>query len=132
MDMPVMSEVLERLGLSVYRDILVANGFHDWTTLVDITEEDLTSLRFKLGHRRALQREIATYRGIPTSESLPEPEGTTGDQASLSISALEGLSTPTSAASGKEKRRYRRHPRPDGNAPKKPKTACMAFACPRA
>jgi hypothetical protein len=131
MDMPVLTEVLERLGLSMYLEILDANGFGDWSTLVDITEEDLTSLRFKLGHRRALQREIATYRGIPISESLAEPEGTTSDQTSLPASALERLSTPPSAASGREKRRYRRHPRPDGNAPKKTKTACMAFTCPR-
>jgi hypothetical protein len=131
MDMPVLTEVLERLDLAVYVDVLVANGFHDWDTVVDITEEDLTSMRFKLGHRRALQRAIATYRGIPHSESLPDAEPTASGPASLSRAALESLSITTSTANTKEKRRYRRHPRPDSNAPKKPKTACMAFTCPR-
>lgn len=123
MSMPELTEVLERLGLTEYLPVLSENGFHSWETVVDITEEDLTALSFKLGHRRALQREIATFRGVPSSLSL-EPDCVSGEPTSLSSSALETLARQTSTPPPREKRRYRRHPRPDPNAPKKPKTAC--------
>jgi hypothetical protein len=125
---PDMNEVLERLGLTEYSPVLSDNGFHSWETVVDITEDDLTTLNFKLGHRRALQREIATYRGLPSSLSL-DPEVLSVEPTTLSSSNLETLARQTSASSPREKRRYRRHPRPDPNAPKKPKTACMISAC---
>ncbi|KAJ4299067.1 hypothetical protein N0V90_004311 [Kalmusia sp. IMI 367209] len=127
MSMPDLAEVLERLGLSPYLNALADNGFHNWETVLDITEEDLTVLHFKLGHRRTLQREIATYRGVPTTLAL-EPDGSVSDQPALSTSALELLTSQTSTQPPREKRRYRRHPRPDSNAPKKPKTAYVNFA----
>ena len=122
--MPELKEVLERIGLATYLLVLSENGFHNWETVVDITEEDLTILNFKLGHRRALQREIATWRGIPQSLSL-DTDTTSSDSTFLSTSALETLARQTSTPPPREKRRYRRHPRADSNAPKKPKTACM-------
>jgi hypothetical protein len=125
--MPELREVLERLGLTEYLQVLTENGFHNWDTVVDITEEDLTTLNFKLGHRRALQREIATYRGLPSSLSL-DPETLSIEPTNLSTSALETLARQTSTPPPREKRRYRRHPRPDPNAPKKPKTACTMSA----
>lgn len=126
--MPDLRETLERLGLQQYYSALADNGFDTWETVLDITEDDLQQLDFKLGHRRALQREIATFRGFPLSYSL-EPEGTGSSQSSLSVSALENLSGLAAQPRGKEgKRRYRRHPRPDNNAPKKPKTAYVNFA----
>ncbi|KAF2848396.1 hypothetical protein T440DRAFT_401498 [Plenodomus tracheiphilus IPT5] len=124
---PELPDVLERLGLSDYHQVLVDNGFHSWETVVDITEEDLTALNFKLGHRRALQREIATFRGVPSSLSL-ELDSASSETTSLSTSALETLTRQTSTPPTREKRRYRRHPRPDSNAPKKPKTAYVNFA----
>lgn len=124
--MPELKDVLERIGLSDYYQILTENGFGNWDTVVDITEDDLTALSFKLGHRRALQREIATYRGVPSSLSL-EPDTPPAEPTTLSTSALETLARQTSTPPPREKRRYRRHPRPDQNAPKKPKTACTIF-----
>lgn len=123
MSMPDLSSVLERIGLTEYLQILSENGFHNWETVVDITEDDLTTLSFKLGHRRALQREIATYRGLPSSLSL-DADSASNEPTSLSTSALETLTRQTSSPPPREKRRYRRHPRADSNAPKKPKTAC--------
>lgn len=120
---PELSDVLGRLGLNEYLDVLTRNGFRNWDTVLDITEDDLTALNFKLGHRRTLQREIATFRGVPLSESI-EPDLSPSEQASLSSSALECLTGQLSSPPAREKRRYRRHPRPDANAPKKPKTAC--------
>jgi hypothetical protein len=118
--MPKLSEVLDRIGLASYLDLLTNHGFVDWETVLDITEDDLSSLGFKLGHRRALQREIATFRGIPPTESLESIE-----HCSPSPAAVDVLSVSTASPPPREKRRYRRHPRPDPNAPKKPKTACM-------
>lgn len=123
LSMPELNDVLERLGLTTYLQVLAENGFHNWETVLDITEEDLTALSFKLGHRRTLQREIATYRGLPSMLAL-EPDSNPSESNSLSTSALERFARQTSTPPPKEKRRYRRHPRPDGNAPKKPKTAC--------
>ena len=120
---PDRAEVLGRLGLTGYLHVLSDNGFHSWTAVVDITEDDMTALNFKLGHRRLLQREIATYRGLPQSLSL-DPESNSPEPVSLSTSALESFTRQTTTPPPREKRRYRRHPRPDPNAPKKPKTAC--------
>jgi hypothetical protein len=131
--MPDLSLILERLGLTAYSKILTDNGFGTWETVLDITEEDLTALKFKLGHRRALQREIATYRGVPSTLAL-EPDSSPDDYRSPPAPALESVASPpttittttaTTTPPPREKRRYRRHARPDNNAPKKPKTACM-------
>jgi hypothetical protein len=124
MAMPDLPQVLERLGLAAYSSALLENGFHNWETVLDITEDDLTALNFKLGHRRSLQREIATYRGVSAALAL-EPEGSPRDHKSLSSTTLECLGRQTTTPPPREKRRYRRHPRPDSHAPKKPKTACM-------
>ncbi|KAJ4373034.1 hypothetical protein N0V83_003325 [Neocucurbitaria cava] len=125
--MPDLSAILERLGLTTYLQVLRENGFHNWETVVDITEEDFATLNVKLGHRRALQREIASFRGVPPLLSL-ESESVSPEPASLSTLALETLTRQTSTPPPREKRRYRRHPRPDINAPKKPKTAYVNFA----
>ncbi|KAF9728747.1 hmg box protein [Paraphaeosphaeria minitans] len=124
--LPMLPDVLKRLGLTSYLHALSENGFHNWETVLDITEEDLTALNFKLGHRRALQREIATFRGLPSTLALDESNAS--DQPALSTSALETLTRQTLTPPPREKRRYRRHPRPDSHAPKKPKTAYVNFA----
>jgi hypothetical protein len=36
-----LAEELERLGLSEYLEVLVAQGFDTWETVLDITESDL-------------------------------------------------------------------------------------------
>jgi hypothetical protein len=36
-----LARELERLGLSEYLDVLVAEGFDTWETVSDITESDL-------------------------------------------------------------------------------------------
>lgn len=121
--MPDLQAILDRLGLGQYFEALTAHGFYNWETVLDITEADFVSLGFKLGHRRILQREIATFRGIPSVEPLE-----LNDPSSLSTSSLEGISLHSPAPPHREKRRYRRHPRPDPNAPKRPKTAYVNFA----
>ncbi|OCK78831.1 hypothetical protein K432DRAFT_406138 [Lepidopterella palustris CBS 459.81] len=74
-----LEERLERLGLSQYLEVLVAEGFDTWDTILDITESDLNSLNFKLGHRRKLQRAIAETRGQSHERPLPLPLGKTSN-----------------------------------------------------
>lgn len=56
---------LQTLGLGQYIDVLQQNGFVDWGTLSKAREEDLGRLGFKLGHRRRLQRELASMEDLP-------------------------------------------------------------------
>lgn len=42
-----LNEQLERLGLSQYLEVLAAEGFDNWETVLDITESDLSSLNVK-------------------------------------------------------------------------------------
>jgi hypothetical protein len=110
---------LESLGLAQYATILYENGFEEWRTVLDITEDDLDSLGFKRGHRRILQKEIAIARGPDSSPPA--------DAVRFSSSTL-GVSTTLENFGKQTKRRYRWHPRGDPNAPKKPKTAYVNFA----
>lgn len=120
--MMILEAKLKSLGLSQYAPILHENGFEDWSTVLDITEEDLDSLGFKRGHRRLLQKEIANTRGF----NSPPPT----DAIRFSVPSTPGANVVTTVESfGKRtKRRYRWHPRTDPNAPKKPKTAYVNFA----
>jgi hypothetical protein len=102
-----LTAVLERLGLREYSDVLAGNGFRSWETVLDITEDDLTTLDFKLGHRRVLQREIATYRGLSGAVSL-DADRNTSDAKSPSSPSLQGLDRQTATPPPREKRRYRR------------------------
>jgi hypothetical protein len=46
-------------------------GYVSWRQLMTVKEEDFHRLDFKLGHRRKLQRAIATMDGYRQSEPLP-------------------------------------------------------------
>ena len=46
-------------------------GCVSWRQLMAAKEEDFVRLGFKLGHRRKIQRAIATVNGYPQSEPLP-------------------------------------------------------------
>lgn len=61
---------LRALGLGQYIDVLQENGFINWDTLAIVKEEDLSRLGFKLGHRRRLQRELASMRNLPPWEPI--------------------------------------------------------------
>lgn len=131
-----LAGVLERINLSQYHDTLVDNGFDDWRTVSDITEEDLERLGFKMGHKRKLQREIATLRGTAAGGAIPlaTPSSlSAGSETSPPMHQYTPPSTKRKDDTGKMeektvKRRYRRHPRPDPKAPKRPKTAYVKFA----
>lgn len=128
--MTELEDILARLGLSQYLARLIDEGFERWETVLDITEQDLATLNFRLGHRRILQREIASARGVHPSHPLVQQQ----------ISPLDESYEPEKESSPKPyrpdvnkqgttgKRKYRRHPKPDENAPGKPPSAYVMFA----
>jgi hypothetical protein len=65
---------LHLLNLQVYIATLQKNGYTSWDQLGRVSEEELERLGFKLGHRRRLQREIASMKGYSYLEALP-PQG---------------------------------------------------------
>src|SRR5271167_1436368 len=73
---------LSHLGLGEYSEALTSHGFETWDDLIDISEETMAELGFKLGHRRKLQREIASYRGQPRTQPLVRPPAVDGLQES--------------------------------------------------
>jgi hypothetical protein len=124
-----LGTVLARLGISQYEECLHENGFENWEEATLITEPDLAELGFKLGDRRKLQRAIREYKGSTASES-----GSSGSNVSPLYEQQPGdaeqpeTTSATSSQAARTIRPYRRHARPDPNAPPKPKTAYVHFS----
>ncbi|KAI1827957.1 hypothetical protein F4861DRAFT_535392 [Xylaria intraflava] len=123
-----LETVFGELGISQYLDIFIDQGFDSWDTILDITESDLDALGVKLGHRRKLQRRIANYRGVAPDASLaltarPSIEEARHDSNRADFGRPNGKIPPTII-----KRKYRRHPKPDENAPERPPSAYVLFS----
>ncbi|KAK0748191.1 hypothetical protein B0T21DRAFT_276731 [Apiosordaria backusii] len=127
----LLSTVFGELGLAQYLDAFLEQGFDTWETILDITESDLDTLGVKLGHRRKLQRRIANTRGIAPDASLVSPT-----QPSIEDLRLQDAQrTDNSRQDARDlgvgvvtKRKYRRHPKPDENAPERPPSAYVLFS----
>lgn len=78
---------LQHLDLGHYISVLEENGYISWRQLMSVSEEDLDRLGFRLGHRRRLQREIATIQGYPQSIALPFSQKNTTQVTSTSSGA---------------------------------------------
>lgn len=121
-----LETIFRELGISQYLDTFVEQGFDTWDTILDIQESDLDALGVKLGHRRRLQRRIANARGIDPSISL------SSIKAAIEEGKHDGTYKrrepgPGDGSSG-PKRKYRRHPKPDENAPERPMSAYVLFS----
>ncbi|KFZ23271.1 hypothetical protein V502_02256 [Pseudogymnoascus sp. VKM F-4520 (FW-2644)] len=133
--MAKLAETFDELDLAQYLDNFLEQGFDTWDTILDITEPDFDVLGVKLGHRRKLQRKIAATRGIRHGQALASPKRSS---SGLDDKLLEeGKGVTTSRSDGKDgsssmqpskKRKYRRHPRPDENAPARPRSAYVIFS----
>ncbi|KZM24123.1 hypothetical protein ST47_g4740 [Ascochyta rabiei] len=66
---------LQVLSLGQYIDVMQEYGFVDWDTLSKAQEKDFDRLGLKLGHRRRLQRELASMRGLPIWAPLDRQYG---------------------------------------------------------
>ncbi|POR32654.1 High mobility group protein 20A [Tolypocladium paradoxum] len=123
-----LDSIFAELGLTQYLDAFVDQGFDAWDTILDIQESDLDALGVKLGHRRKLQRRIANARGIAPSVSLaslkPAAEESKPETLRRESSRTEG----NGESNGVTKRKYRRHPKPDENAPERPPSAYVLFS----
>ncbi|KAI9260218.1 hypothetical protein BY458DRAFT_516532 [Sporodiniella umbellata] len=66
---------LDQCGLSNYLQVFSEEGFDRIESLLEITETDLIQMKVKRGHRRLLQRAVASAKGIPPN--IPLNIGTT-------------------------------------------------------
>ncbi|KAK9773725.1 hypothetical protein SCAR479_09671 [Seiridium cardinale] len=121
-----LEHIFEELGISQYLGAFVDQGFDSWETILDITESDLDALGVKLGHRRKLQRRIANYRGLAPAASLVSPTRTSIEEAPTHVAKPQHHEVKDGAAA--TKRKYRRHPKPDENAPERPPSAYVLFS----
>ncbi|RBR03571.1 uncharacterized protein FIESC28_11742 [Fusarium coffeatum] len=124
-----LETIFAELGLSQYLGSFIEQGFDKWDIILDIQESDLDALGVKLGHRRKLQRRIANARGISPSASLVTPARPTSEDAKSEGIPSEPVRTETPPeGQGVAKRKYRRHPKPDENAPERPPSAYVLFS----
>ncbi|KAK3905857.1 hypothetical protein C8A05DRAFT_12364, partial [Staphylotrichum tortipilum] len=129
----LLGAVFGELGISQYLDAFLEQGFDTWETILDITESDLDALGVKLGHRRKLQRRIANSRGIAPEASLVSPTQSSAED--LKLQQQDAVNPEPAAVEAREpaavvvtKRKYRRHPKPDDNAPERPPSAYVLFS----
>ncbi|KFY63953.1 hypothetical protein V496_03546 [Pseudogymnoascus sp. VKM F-4515 (FW-2607)] len=133
--MTELADIFDELGLTQYLERFLDQGFDTWDTILDITEPDFDVLGVKLGHRRKLQRKIAATRGISSAQALASPKRSTPSLEDKQSDDTRGAATPRS--DGKDggastqpsgKRKYRRHPKADENAPERPPSAYVIFS----
>lgn len=123
-----LESIFGELGISQYLSVFLEQGFDTWDTILDITESDLDVLGVKLGHRRKLQRRIANSRGVAPEASLA-PTGS--EDPRLQDSQRNDAPRVEVRDSGTVvvlKRKYRRHPKLDENAPERPPSAYVIFS----
>ncbi|KAF3343391.1 26S proteasome regulatory subunit rpn12 [Verticillium dahliae VDG2] len=121
--------IFAELGISQYLDNFVEQGFDTWATILDITESDLDVLRVKLGHRRKLQRRIANSRGLaPDDALLVPPVRASVEDMKPETPRPEPFRQEPRHTNVATKRKYRRHPKSDDNAPGRPPSAYVLFA----
>jgi hypothetical protein len=122
---------LDHLGLGEYFEAFVSHGFDTWDNLTDISEETMAELGVRLGHRRKLQREIASYRGQPRTQALFSPPAVDGglqdseEEPNSPHAGQDELETKTEST--QLKRRYRHLQRKDPHSPRKPSCAYVLF-----
>lgn len=63
-----LETALAQLNLGRYGQVLQENGFLDWSSVTEITENDMAQMDFKLGDRRKLQRLIRESASANTAK----------------------------------------------------------------
>ncbi|KAL1914573.1 uncharacterized protein VTP21DRAFT_8198 [Calcarisporiella thermophila] len=99
-------DFLSRLNLERYYEQFIEEGFDQMRSLNEVTEADLIALGVKRGHRRLIQREIATLNNIPISTPLHMLSSSTTFHSFYhdlppSISPQDLPVTPTTTASSR-------------------------------
>ncbi|KAF4123582.1 HMG (high mobility group) box [Geosmithia morbida] len=115
--MAQLEATFRELGLIQYLGTFVDQGFDTWDTILDIQESDLR---------------IANARGVAPSTSLSssKPSSDEGKSSNSTARPSPGRTLPANSdgGSGVVKRKYRRHPKPDENAPERPPSAYVLFS----
>lgn len=133
--MTELADIFAELGISNYLHDFIEQGFDTWETILDIKESDFDALGVKLGHRRKIQRRIANSRGLSADRALDSPSYAPGDEKLADEHRAPSGRTDSKDTAGAEagvshgaKRKYRRHPKPDSNAPERPPSAYVIFS----
>ncbi|GJC84077.1 high mobility group protein B3 [Colletotrichum liriopes] len=105
--------IFAELGISQYLGIFLEQGFDTWETILDITESDLR---------------IANSRGLAPDASLVSPTRTTAEEPKPEAQRPEQPRPEVKDGPVVTKRKYRRHPKPDENAPERPPSAYVLFS----
>ncbi|KAI9887975.1 MAG: hypothetical protein M1823_000232 [Watsoniomyces obsoletus] len=126
--MAILTRKLEELNMVQYLPDFVEAGFEEWEILCDIRESDLDALNVKLGHRRRLQRRIASERGLASTGAIPSERDLRKPASPEGASMLPEACTSSGGRPHAHKRKYVRHPKPDPNAPKRALSAYATFA----
>lgn len=116
------------LGIDCYLDVFLEAGFDSWETLLEITENDLDILNVSLGHRRKLQREIATTKRLARDPVFVNPLYKNEPHPTNTLKGISSSSTDVQQGGPPTKRDYRHHPKPDSKAPERPKSAYVLFS----
>jgi len=114
-----LATIFAELGISHYLQGFIEQGFDSWDTILSITESNFDALGVKLGHRRKLRWKIdnSSPRNTPIEDCHMN-----GQKAASTTDETIDRGYPNS------KRRYRRHPKPDENAPERPPSAYVIFS----
>ncbi|KAI9731645.1 MAG: hypothetical protein M1818_007775 [Claussenomyces sp. TS43310] len=115
-------DTLQRAGIQEYSERLADHGFNNLEDLSYITERDMAALKIKLGHRRKLQRVIDANARVFENASVHVAAVTSQGLSQARPGRIED-----SAAYHRQKRRYRRRPAKDPNAPRRPDTGYMSY-----
>ncbi|KAL9547864.1 hypothetical protein MBANPS3_005960 [Mucor bainieri] len=65
-----VKDFLDKCHLPQYYATFIDEGFESLQAVLEITEDDLIALNVKRGHRRVIQRGIATLNGVPKNQPL--------------------------------------------------------------
>jgi len=95
-DSNAVVEFLSGLGLRKYAEPLIASGFDDMSTLVEVQEDDLKDLGIPRGHALKLQRSLRSYKALELCASLRQA----GDRRAATSLADRCASRPQDAGAG--------------------------------
>ncbi|KAI9321344.1 high mobility group box domain-containing protein [Dichotomocladium elegans] len=93
--------------------------------ICEATEDDMIAMNVKRGHRRMIQRQISIMRSMNSNNpSCPIPI----EPSASFYESTTMMDNASSSSTNSRKRKYRRHPKRDKNAPPKAPSAYMMFS----
>jgi hypothetical protein len=109
-------DILSNLGMPHYIHDFLEHGFDTWEAIVGITESDFDVLGVKLGHRRKLQRLIASAKmtsEVPLGSPSNKPSDTVQRDSSRLETSMGAISRVLSGTRNGKQVRSRAKKRPE-------------------